>query len=292
MLLHWNSQANLLFKSASNSNSTNGHLPCANAKGTPHRCVTVTRLWVAPFRHGRRHGTSQPLGAISGNWWVGARRWPVPGRRLPSLCEAHRCSTVKPQRRQRTTAQEQAFVYRSLMWLELQTHPDPWAGCCPEKGDFRVEQMPFSMTKLGSNTLVLLLVLSKWCAERFLYLMALLHGQKERKKKKKKEKEKHMFYVKFMLFLQQWSSQFLTPRASRIPFQASLRVGIIKASSHDSCFHLVSFQVGQAGAGEGGMLASVTCQECQPSCWQRIINCKARGIKNTSVFYCNIKEDG
>lgn len=44
-------------------------------------------------------------------------------------------------------------------------------------------------------------------------------------------------------------------RASQVPFSASLWVGIIKASSQDSCFHLVSFQAGQASAGGGGMLA-------------------------------------
>lgn len=48
------------------------------------------------------------------------------------------------------------------------------------------------------------------------------------------------------------------PRARLLPpFRASSRAGVIEASSHDSCFHLAAFQVGQAGAGEAGTPAHV-----------------------------------
>lgn len=78
-------------------------------------------------------------------------------------------------------------------------------------------------------------------------------------------------------------------------------MGIIKASSHDSCFHLVSFQAGQDGAGEAGMLAKrlVWNANLHAGCCtsgriqnpgKGIVNPTATGIKNTNGFCCYIKE--
>lgn len=67
-----------------------------------------------------------------------------------------------------------------------------------------------------------------------------------------------MLYVKFMLFLQQWRSQFLRPGPHWfLSEQVYGWVHITKASSRGSCFHFVGFQVEQAEAGEVGMLGQV-----------------------------------
>lgn len=72
----------------------------------------------------------------------------------------------------------------------------------------------------------------------------------------------------------------------------------MKASSHDCCFHLVSVQVGQAGAGELGMLAPVHLSGRPTSLLvvalraptkPRLINSQARGTRNWSAHQGNTK---
>lgn len=64
MLLNSRSQAHLFLTLASNSNRTDGPLSCANATGTPTGVWLCYETLVTPFRHGKRHGTSQPLGDL------------------------------------------------------------------------------------------------------------------------------------------------------------------------------------------------------------------------------------
>lgn len=83
----------------------------------------------------------------------------------------------------------------------------------PEKGYFRMEQLPSLHDKAGLGQAGFSSGSGEWQGE-----ISSPNGTYELLGwRQKKGKEKHVFYVKFMLFLQQWESQFLTP-GLQIPF--------------------------------------------------------------------------
>lgn len=99
-----------------------------------------------------------------------------------------------------------------------------------------------------------------------------------------------------------WRRRRPTPRAWLAPFSASSRAGGIEAPSHDSCFHLVRFQVGQAGAGGAGTPAHLhLARNADLPAASRSLghiqdpgagaaNCKAGGAENRRAFESNTEK--